>query len=763
MTVAADESGHEFEVRALSVARAIFDPLGVQGSENIMGRERDGVFVSEDAVNIFEITTSRAKDKAVKDATKLAEVLNDYSKRPDQRYKALTGWFITRDEPTADQRKAVDVIAKRDGVQIYCASLKTLYRRLCDAEGYLRARDNYPFGSTAYIAPGDSVAVKNIDPVVQMSGGGMADIKSLCDAASTGQRALLVGQFGVGKSHLLRGIYKELKQRYVKSGINERFPVHLNLKDCAGLRSPAEILRRHAEEIGFGGERGLISVWRAGACVLLLDGFDEVIPTRWMGNAADLKQVRWQALEPVRKLIQQAPPGTGIITCGRSHYFSSHAEMYDALGFDLADPTYELDDFTEQQASTYLEAAGISGGVPEWVPNRPLLLRYLVSSGALLSVQGREEKTRAEAWTGLVDSLCAREAMALSAVRSETIRRILGRVATLARSRGDETGPISMDQMKSAFFDVNRYEPDEEGTQLLLRLPGLAIGGDHSSDGQESRVFVDLALARAAYGLDLADYIASPYQGHALGQPAAWITAATNLAADVAAFALGNMGVKGKGVLAAADHRQSQGQQDAVLADIVRVADSFDLGKTGAGYMFEGVLFETVAPSDSDRVLANSHLKDCVLQVLDLSSVEKAEDCPKLENCLIGFLDGASAIPAWLQSRLAFCEIDEYSNSASTTAGIMALDLPRDRAVALTILKKVYSQRGSGRRESALSRGLDQASRAQVPIVLSALMSGGWLGISGSGRETIYVPIKGKRRDALQALEAPHAFVLSGR
>jgi hypothetical protein len=410
---------------------------------------------------------------------------------------------------------------------------------------------------------------------------------------------------------------------------------------------------------------------------------------------------------------------------------------------------YRLDDFTEDQAAKYLAAAGIHGGVPEWVPNRPLLLRYLVSSGALAEPWHDAAQTRAAAWAGLVDSLCAREAMALSAVRPETIRRILGRVATLARSRGDESGPISMTQMKSAFFDVNRYEPDEEGTQLLLRLPGLAVGEAAGSGDEESRVFVDLALARAAYGLDLADYISSPYQGHALGQPAAWITAATNLAAEISAYALGQIGVKGKGVLAAADHRQSQGQQDAVLADIVRVADTYELGASVAGYMFEGVLFESVAPSETDVVLSRSHLKDCVIQVLDLSSIEREDDCPKFESCLIGYLDGASAIPNWLQSRFAYCEIDEYSTSSQTTAGIMALNLPSERRVALTIIKKVYSQRGSGRKESALSRGLDQTSRGIVSGVIAQLMSGGWLGVSASGRETVYLPIKGRRRDAL--------------
>ncbi len=61
-----------------------------------------------------------------------------------------------------------------------------------------------------------------------------------------------------------------------------------------------------------------------------------------------------------------------------------------------------------------------------------------------------------------------------TAVQPETIEQIIARVATLARSRGNDLGPLDMSQMQQAYYEVNGYQPDEEGTQLLLRLPGLA-------------------------------------------------------------------------------------------------------------------------------------------------------------------------------------------------------------------------------------------------------------------------------------------------
>ena len=65
--------------------------------------------------------------------------------------------------------------------------------------------------------------------------------------------------------------------------------------------------------------------------MLLLDGFDEIVPSRWFGGATDLKTVRWEALSPVRRLVTETPAGSGIIVAGRSHYFSGQAEMVSAL------------------------------------------------------------------------------------------------------------------------------------------------------------------------------------------------------------------------------------------------------------------------------------------------------------------------------------------------------------------------------------------------------------------------------------------------
>nr|WP_246865462.1 NACHT domain-containing protein [Cryobacterium sp. BB307] len=574
-----------------------------------------------------------------------------------------------------------------------------------------------------------------------------------------GDRALLVGNYGVGKSHTLREIYRLLRREHFRNGKLTPFPIHINLRDCAGLKTPAEILRRHAEEIGFDHANGLISAWRAGACILLLDGFDEVVPGRWLGGATDLRNVRWEALSSIRRLVSETPAGAGIVVAGRSHYFSGQAEMVSALGFTTLEQ-YSVPDFDESQLQDFLSQAGVTWTVPEWVPMRPLLLGYLVSIGAEDAAGVAGAVTRATGWRRFFDAICEREAQMFTAVRPETIRSIVSRVATLARSRVDATGPIDMDMLRAAFVAVNGLQPDEEGLQLLLRLPGLAVSDP--SDQSDVRLFVDRDLADTAYGLDLVEYAIAPYgESHPLSSVASWVSAASDLGTEVAADALSEMGLTVGTVIAALAARDKAEQFDAVMADLVRVSTEmpWDDRNMTSTFLITGVYFEQLTLSDH-KVLSATTFKDCVIERLDVSGLDDSSSVPHFQQALIGLLDGVASLPAWLEPRLADCEIDRFSTSTQTTAGIMALGIDRESRIALTILKKVFGQRGSARKEGALSRGLSLTDRPVVHRVLDELISQGWIHKSMSGNSPLYVGSKDRRKDAMRVLDTPADFKL---
>lgn len=753
-----DETAADFELRGVELARALHDPSGVQGALIINGRERDGVFVSHDDINAYEFTLMRTKDKAEKDAGKLAELLSHLLSIPENTLKTATGWFVTREEPTADQRTAVTAIARRAGRQIHAISVAQMYKRICNSEMYIQGRDKAPFGSTAFTP---EISGKPVRVPVNLigSGGLVSSIDEVARALSCGHRTLIVGDYGTGKSHALRDIYLFLRKEHFRHGHLTPFPIHINLRDCVGLRTPAEILRRHAEEIGFGHANGLISAWRAGLCVLLLDGFDEVLPSRWLGSVADLKRVRWEALAPIRRLVDETPTSAGVVVAGRSHYFSGQAEMTDALGFKPLEILSMLD-FDEEQLADFLQQSGAAWTLPDWVPTRPLLLGYLVTLGNDTSGAIASSVSRAEGWRAFLDAICKREAKMFSAVRPEIISQILSRVATIARGGTSATGPISTDQLRTAFVSINGFQPDEEGIQLLLRMPGLT--GAFGPGGEEMRSFADEDLAETAYGLDLASFIINPYdETSPLASPASWVNASSGLGAEVAAGRLLTDAQSSGVVLAAIKQRQKTGKYDAVLADLLSVISAMPINglKIQEQFLVAGVAFEELQIVDHP-VFGGTTFQDCLIERLDMSGIDEDSTIPHFQGCVVSYMEGLASIPEWLKPNFINTEIGRFSTAAQTTAGIMQLKIDRESRVALTVLKKVFSQRGSARREGALSRGLSTADRGIVQSVLTELVSKGWIRKDESRGNVLYVGSKDRRKEALRALEAPTEFRL---
>lgn len=101
------------------------------------GRERDGLFISHEDIHAYEFSILGTKDKAIKDGEKLAELLSALRPLPGNSFKTSTGWFVTRSEPTAEQRTAIDKISRDRGERINAISIATLHQRICNSELYL--------------------------------------------------------------------------------------------------------------------------------------------------------------------------------------------------------------------------------------------------------------------------------------------------------------------------------------------------------------------------------------------------------------------------------------------------------------------------------------------------------------------------------------------------------------------------------------------------------------------------------------------------
>lgn len=215
----------QFENEVLRVARALWPAAEYSGAVVAQGRETDGIFVTEDCIHIIEATTSRRKDKAKTDIDKLARLITLHRKQTSVH--AIRGWFITRDEPTADQR----AILTRYRNDIAALSFSQFQARLIDSKEYLSLRNNYPFGSVRDPATGKH------DPAIQYVPLDLINTKTkdifprdqLLPRISEGYQTVILGDYGAGKSMTLRSIYYDLRSSYFK-GTTSKFPVYLNLR-----------------------------------------------------------------------------------------------------------------------------------------------------------------------------------------------------------------------------------------------------------------------------------------------------------------------------------------------------------------------------------------------------------------------------------------------------------------------------------------------------------------------------------------------------
>ena len=416
-------SPDEFEKRVTHVARALWPDAGIAGSVMIAGRERDGVFITEENVHAIEATALRTLEKARTDSDKLAAFAK--AVRPMFPDKAVKLWFVTKDSPTADQRTECQ---KKGVVPVSFAEFQ---QRLIDVRRLLACRAEYRFGSNDEVGPGGAGEQRYVDfGVSNIDRSKMFRAVDLAERLNDGARYTLLGDFGAGKSTALLQIYRKLEQDW-KKGETFRFPVFINLRDHYGAEDAVEILERHAKRIGFDTGAQIVRAWRAGYIHLLVDGFDEVSPIGASAKKSILKHARREALSAVRDLIRDHPRGCGLIVSGRPHYFDATDERHSALGTsgftDLL-----LNDFTDEQVKVYFASCGLSGVVPRWLPKRPYLVAMLARRG--VSVVSGIELGPGEGWSYLLGELSKREALIAPAVEGDAVRQILERLATRARS-----------------------------------------------------------------------------------------------------------------------------------------------------------------------------------------------------------------------------------------------------------------------------------------------------------------------------------------
>ncbi|MFC8917145.1 hypothetical protein ACFT5C_15375 [Streptomyces sp. NPDC057116] len=737
---------HEFEEEVRTVARALWPSARDDGSMNIDGVEHDAVFFTHDIIHCIEATVSRRKDKAEHDGKKLSREIN---KRTGSNGRVARGWFVTLEDPTPEQTKALRAIDRR----IVPISFKRFKARLFDAHLYHQRRQCLPFGSATNPADRKAALEPYIPAEFQAADGDNGDVppsfESLIARISAGERFCVVGDYGMGKSMTLREAYLRLSQLH-REDKTLRHPVHLNLRDHWGQRSPRVALTQHAEDLGYDRPDQIISAWRAGYVDVLLDGFDEIAAPGWSSDVVELRYSRRRAVELVRNFFDQTDAKASVIVVGRRSYFDSLQELKSSLFDGEACTLLELTEFNEQQIEEYLSEKNWYA-LPDWLPKRPLLIGYLAARDMLDSdVQSTNGMSAAAGWDWLLEQISRREARIETGIDGQTIRRTIERLASVARKSASSLGPLTYSEITEGFKFTRGREPSDDQRTILHRLPGL--GSDPNFE-EGTRKFIDVDLASAAQARDVSSFILNPF-GLDADNAASWSESLGQSGVDVAALQCAtsiNAGSVENALLFA-----KRNDLDVLSADVARVALACGIQVVGSSCRVGDVVIPRIEIYEGCADFSGAHFSRCLIEFLELDGEIEDRFMPTFDSChfesVIGRF-GENDLPRGVFQ--GNCTFGEFPDMAERNADVLRSSLPRGVRVMVTVLRKLYMQRGRGRAEGAFVRGMPQEDRALVPDCLDVLRREGLVSSIKLNGRTVWLPARSEQKRVREFVAAP--------
>lgn len=500
-----------------------------------------------------------------------------------------------------------------------------------------------------------------------------------------------------------------------------------------GLNDRYEIIRRHLQDLSLSKHvDAFIKAYNTGMLILLLDGFDELGVQLWSDDSSALQAMRYDALAGVRDLI--AHQQKGVLICGREHYFDTNEELLAAIGLANAEARLlrTKDEFSIEEISEFLKLNEKEIDIPAWLPRKPLTCEFFLRVFAEVGTTLTDEIDLVQFWDLLIDAVCERESRIHTSFNVETIKSILVEVASITRSKAGNVGPLSLSEIQSAFERVVGHAPIEQASVLLQRLPGL---GRTAADTEERR-FVDTYLLD---GLRASDVIFIVDRNDKRSTASSWANplsengllicgrklASLNLIEDSITFLKTNSRVKNQTLLF-----------DIVASILVSGATDVDFG---GAYIESG--HASVLDFSQTRV-RNLHVEDSIVEKINITGA--AVSGVRLKSSAIGTLEGISsqdAIPDWLQGN----SVDFFS-SVATTSRIRAANLLPAQKVLVTVLRKTFFQRGAGRKEEALLRGLGKLVKAgDLDRIVGKLISEGMLSKERGDSGHLYVPVRNQK------------------
>ena len=593
---------------------------------------------------------------------------------------------------------------------IIVCSVHSFAALFIEYERYRTVRTLAPFGSAVDPQTGerDEVSYVPVQYIDRLAGREYTSAQ-IAERISEGKHVILLGEYGSGKSRCISEVFSAISNEW---GEIFSFTFAINLRECWGMRTGEELIRRHMLSLGLDDlAPAAVNATKRRSAIFLLDGFDEMGSQSWSVDDAKLKQLRAQALEGVKDIARNS--GTGMLVAGREHYFSSREEMFLALGLIERDTIVlsASDQFTVEQMEQYFDAAGIAISLPDWLPRRPLICQTISKLDEedfdrMFGLESRE----AVFWNHFIDILCKRDARISAAFDSETIFRVYIELARKSRNKPMNVGPFNLRELQDAFEAAVGQPPAEGASVMLQRLPSLGRIGAESTDRQ----FIDMYILDGLRGRDVARLTELDDDSRKQAFHEVW----TN-----------PLGAIGQKVLALqVDQKENQyvtlagrasNDRNAVLAgDIV-----CSLVRSGSSSVdYQGLIINEATIGELDMTqsyISNLRIKNSIIERLVLPTSPPSNTI--LENCSAAVVAGAASkagLPGWAKLDI----VDEF-DSVQTVARIKNAGLSINQEVFVAIIKKTFFQKGAGRKEEALIRGFGMgAAQGVAPKMLNLLL-----------------------------------------
>lgn len=665
---------------------------------------------------IIEISKEETLDKLRTDIAKVAAV------RPYLFSRSIYAeCYFVCNHPTEQMR----VTGEGDNLRVM--SVEELRGLLLGYDSYFNLRSKQPFGSAIDWRSGErdkseyvTVEYSSID------GKRSYTVSEISDLLHRGEKILLLGDYGTGKSRCIQETFFALHNAAVT---NWRFPIAIDLRENWGVRRGHELLRRHFDDQG-ASEVGESALRLLGSkrMILLIDGFDEIASQTWSNDPVILRNIRRQSLAAVSDLLKRV--NCGVLITGREHYFNSSEEMFQCLGLNPRG-THVLtcaQEFTEVEVRQYLKRLDGVKTVPEWLPKRPLICQILSDiEPDVLNDLVTNETGEVRFWSAAVQAVCEREASIKSILDATVINDVLVGVARLTRTKARDVGPLSTREINDVFHAVTGAPPNDETAVILQRLPLLGRVEAQSSDRQ----FIDTYFLD---GLRAEDVCREVFRQDESILSEAWRNPLRQFGIRVLAHEI-SLSADITGFIRFL-RRSCNGPNRVLGGDLV----SAILSANDGTFAFDGISLSESHISCLDLSgsrLSGIEIYDSIIDELVIAEAHPSD--VRIRACLIGKVDGvseAAGLPTWISGN----EVGEYIR-VNTVTRIKQAKLSLEQKVFVTIIKKTFFQPGAGRKEEALLRGLGspQLKRSSEKI-LKMLCREGILKTTKGKEGILYIP-----------------------